>query len=224
MTTGSAADITDRVKRLIPNSWFKWVAPYRDAVIGGIADGASWCYGLIGYARQQTRLFTASGIWLDIFAFDFLGRTLQRTGAQDDAFRALIRATILQERVTRAGMINAVTTLTGKAPTVFEPWNTFDTGAYSGPLGQCGQLGYGVGQGGYGNMRLHGQVFMQVHRGGPSGIPNVGGYGNNAEGYGVGQTEYAGPYVEQSGITNAMIYRVINLTKATGTTIWTAFT
>lgn len=227
MTTGSSIDILGRVKQLIPGRWFKWVAPYRDAVIGGLSDSASWNYSLILYARAQTRLATAYGIWLDILAFDFLGRTLTRNGAPDDAFRALIRATILQERVTRKGMIAAVTALTGNVPQVFEPWNAGDTGAYSGnasPGGgvKYGSMGYGVGHGGWGNMGLPGQVFLKVTRGAPSGIPNVGGWGNNIDGYGVGVVEYAGALTPLNGITNAMIYQLINLTKPTGSTMWTA--
>jgi hypothetical protein len=224
--TGSSADILSRVKQLIPKRWFAWVAPYRDALLGGLSDSASWGYGLIGYARAQTRLATAYGVFLDILCYDFLGRNLQRAGTPDDTFRAVIRATVLQERVTRAGMINAVTLLTGTAPSIFEPWNTFDTGAYSAAPGrgpQYGSMGYGVGRGGYGSMILPAQVFMQVFRSGPSGIPGVGGYGNNEGGYGVGALSYAGPTVEQSGVTNQMIETIINLTKPTGSTMWIAF-
>src|SRR5258708_29848594 len=35
------------------------------------------------YARAQSRLSTAYGIWLDIFAYDFLGRFLIRNGVED---------------------------------------------------------------------------------------------------------------------------------------------
>jgi hypothetical protein len=229
MTTGSPDDLVARVKQEIPKGWFKWVAPYRDAIIGGLSDNASWCYGFIGYARSQTRLATAYGIWLDILSYDFLGRFFVRNKAADDTFRALIRATILQERVTRAGMINAVKALTGNTSWIFEPWNTFDTGAYSGaggassPTPKYGQMGYGVGQGGYGSMVLPGQVFMKVARSAASGVPGVGGYGSNIDGYGVGAIEYVGPSSELSGITDDMIYRMINMTKATGTTMWVAF-
>lgn len=225
MTTGSNVDIIARVKQLIPKRWFRFVAPYRDAILGGLADSASWNYGLIIYARAQTRLATAYGVWLDIFAFDFLGRTMTRNNAPDDAFRALIRATILQERVTRAGMTAAITALTGNVPGVFEPWNAGDTGAYSapGPTGvKYGSMGYGVGHGGYGNMNLPGQVFLKITRGAPSGIPSVGGWGNTVEGWGVGTVEYAGALTALAGITNAMIYQLINLTKPTGSTMWTA--
>ena len=225
--TGSAADILGKVKKLIPHGWFQWVAPYRDALLGGLADLASWNYYLVSYARAQSRLATAYGIWLDILAYDFLGNFLMRNKANDDTFRALIRATILQERVTRAGMVNAVTAMTGTAPTIFEPWNTYDTGAYSSPPGvgvpQYGSFGYNVGQGGYGNMQLNNQVFLGITRGSGSGVPNVDGYGGKIAGYGAGTIEYVGLSSELWGTTDAMIYQLINMTKPTGTTAWVAF-
>jgi hypothetical protein len=224
---GSAADILERVKRLLPTSWFSYVAPYRDAIIGGAGDLAAWSYSLVAYARTQSRLATASGIWLDILSYDFLGRFLPRTTTSDDIYRVTIRATILQERVTRAGMLNALLTLTGNQPVIFEPWNTYDTGAYSG-LGmggdgiKYGSMGYGVGRGGYGNMQLPAQTFLKVFRGASSGVPNVEGYGDPVAGYGVGAGEYTGPLIALDGITNEMIYRVINITKPTGTFCWVA--
>ena len=215
---GSSANIAWRVWRTIPKGWFAWLAPIRDALIGGVSDSFAWAYGLISYAKAQTRLATAYGVWLDILCYDFLGLTLTRSGAADDAFRRVIKATVLQERVTRQGMINAITTLTGQAPWIFEPWNTYDTGGYG-----CAQFGYGTGQGGYGNMGLPAQVFMQVHRGGPSGIPNVAGYTDSPGGYGQGAVEYVGLTTEQNGITNQTIETAINLTKPTGSTVWLAF-
>ncbi|WP_316227820.1 hypothetical protein [Bradyrhizobium sp. SZCCHNR3015] len=229
MTTGSPDDILDRVKKTLPGRWFAWVAPYRDALIGGLADSASWCYGLIGYARAQTRIATAYGIWLDLIARDFLADFLTRNGMSDDSFRARLRATILQERVTRKGMINAITALTGNAPVIFEPWNPGDAGAYSGAGFSCGQFGYGVGRGGYGSMNLPGQIFMQVKRGSPSGIPNIGGWANKAlgittpGGYGVGSLAYVNSKSRLTGITDAIIYDVINKTKPTGLIVWVKF-
>jgi hypothetical protein len=225
--TGSSFDIVNRVKGVIAKRWFSYVAPYRDAILGGLADSAAWSYLLVGYARAQSRLATAYGVWLDIFAFDYLGRFLIRNGRLDDAFRAVIKATVLQERVTRKGMVNAITAITGNAPTIFEPWNTRDTSAYSSP-GHAGRtqapmMGYNVGKGGYGNMQLNNQVFIQVVRGSGSGVPGIGGYGGNLAGYGVGATEYIGPGSEMSGITDAMIYDMINKTKPTGCTCWIQF-
>lgn len=224
--TGSSSDILSRVKRLLPTGWFSSTASVRDAVVGALSDAASWCYALTGYAKAQQRLATAYGIWLDILCYDFLGPYLTRGALNDGAFRALIKATILQERVTRAGMIAAVTAITSKAPQVFEPWNTGDTGAYSSSSAtgfKCGQFGYGVGTGGYGNMNLPGQAFMILHRGVPGGVPTVGGYGSPNAGYGVGQREYVGPYIQQVDIPDSVILDVVNKTKPTGTTMWVAF-
>lgn len=225
MTTGSPDDIVQRVKRVIPRKWWLWVAPIRDAIIGGLSDIAAWSYNLIAYARAQSRLSTSYGIWLDIFAFDFVGHFLIRNGAQDDTFRRIIRSTILQERVTRPGMVNAITMLTSNAPVIFEPWNTADTGAYTGLPGtpRYGSMGYNVGHGGYGNMNLPAQAFITIIRGAGAGVPGVSGYGNNISGYGIGAIEYVGKTSELSGITDPIIFDLINKTKPTGTTIWVAF-
>jgi hypothetical protein len=110
--TGTTGDIQRRVKFLIPKRWFSFVAPIRDAIIGGLSDCTANLFSFIGYAKLQTRLATATGPWLDVFCYDYLRRFLLRKGAIDDVFRKIIRATILQERVTRAGMTSAVSQLT----------------------------------------------------------------------------------------------------------------
>jgi hypothetical protein len=214
---GKSEDILARVKRLIPGRWFAWVAPIRDALLGGLADQAARCYSLITYARQQSRLATATGPWLDVLCFDFLRRELLRGARDDDTFRTIIQATILQERVTRAGMVNAVTALTGVTPWIFEPWNPMDAGGYG-----VGGAGYGVA-GGWGSLQLPAQVFMSISRSGAgaAGVPNVGGYGTTQGGYGFGALEYAGTYTQQVGVTDDDIYQMIERTKPTGTIVWT---
>ena len=87
-----------------------------------LAVSAIWPPGLIlGFStrRSQARIATSTGPFLDLVAFDFLGRYLTRRGANDHIFVAKIKATILQERVTRAGMVNAITQLTGKTLLLF---------------------------------------------------------------------------------------------------------
>lgn len=128
--TGDSADILARVKRTLPSRWFASAAPIRDAIVGGLADLSAWGYSSVYYAYAQMRIATASGPWLDLIANDFLGLYLRRNGATDDAFRVKIRATILQERVTRAGMVSMLTALAGQPPKIFEPWNTGDTGGW----------------------------------------------------------------------------------------------
>jgi hypothetical protein len=236
MSIGDSSNILDRVKQLLPARWFAWAAPYRDAVLGGLSDLGSWCYGFIIYARLQSRLATATSFWLDVWSYDFLGRNLLRNDAGDDGYRALIKATILKERVTRAGMSSAVANLTGNVPWIFEPWNTGDAGAYSNVAKNqlYGQMGYGVGKGGYGSLQFPGQVFMKVVRGASSGVPNITGYGYGAGGYSGpkivnGQTSqggniaYVGSYTRQQGVTDEMIEQLITFTKPTGVTVWVRF-
>ena len=129
IVTGSSADIQSRILRVIPRYWFSFSTTIFNAVLGGLSDSAAWSYSLIIYAQKQARLATAIGPFLDIWAYDYLGRYLTRNGSNDSVFRAKIKATVLQERVTRAGMVKAITALVGTAPKIFEPWNTFDTGA-----------------------------------------------------------------------------------------------
>jgi hypothetical protein len=218
MATGDSNDVLMRVKRLLPRGWFAWTAPLRDAVIGGLSDGASVGYSWITFAQSQARIATASGIFLDIIAFDFLGRNLLRNGSSDSVFRSIIVATILKERVTRLGMINALTALTGSAPKIFEPWNTFDAGAYG--VAASG-IGYGVG-GGWGSMILPGQVFIQSNPGLAPLTPNIGGYGNYPGGYGTGSDEYITTSQEAGTVEDAVIFNMITTTKPTGVIAWTA--
>lgn len=214
---GDSNDILSRVKLVLPKRWFAWTAPLRDAVLGGLSDSAAWCYSLITYAQTQSRIGTATGPWLDIIAKDYLSWHLQRRGTSDDLFRARILATILQERVTRAGMINAITALVGTPPKIFEPWNTFDTGAYG--VAASG-LAYGKG-GGWGSMVLPSQVFIQVVHGNPPLTPNIAGYHTYLGGYGVGSIEYISPSQEAGFVEASQIYDIINTTRPTGSIAWT---
>jgi hypothetical protein len=95
------------------------------------------------------------------------------------------------------------------APWIFEPRNAEGTGAYSNLAnGQVdGSFGYGVGKGGYGDMDLPDQVFMQVHRSASNGIAQVDGYG----GYGADAIaiEYAGSATCLSDDTNQQIEQLI---------------
>ncbi|WP_407146226.1 hypothetical protein [Bradyrhizobium sp. ORS 86] len=215
---GSSANNAWRVWTTIPKRWFAWTAPLRDALIGGLSDAAAACYSFYAYAKLQTRIATATGPWLDLISYDFLGRNLPRGALQDPQYRALILATILQERVTRAAMVQILTKLNGSAPWIFEPWNTGDTGSYGGFT-----MGYGVGHGGWGNMNMPAQALMQVKRQAPSGVPNVNGYGSSIGGYGHGAIEWIGPSIEQVGLTDAQIYQVINQTRPTSVAVWVAF-
>jgi len=81
MATGDSNDILTRVKMLIPFRWFSWVAPIRDAILGGLSDSMAWCYSWIVYAKQQSRIATSTGPFLDLISYDFLGRTCRAVTA-----------------------------------------------------------------------------------------------------------------------------------------------
>lgn len=134
--TTPSASLADRIVRLLPSRWFSTPAPVRDAIIGGISDLLAWAWWLIGYAKAQTRLATASGIFIDIFAFDYLGLTItRRTGEVDPFYSARVGKELLRERVTRAGMAQAILDLTGSAPVIIEPWLGLDCGGWTTGVG-----------------------------------------------------------------------------------------
>jgi len=246
MATGDSNDILNRVKMLIPHRWFAWGAPLRDAILGGLSDSMAWCYSWIIYTKQQSRIATSTGPFLDLISYDFLGRHLFRKGQTDDQYRARILAVILQERVTRAGMVKAINWLTGGNPKIFEPWNTNDAGAWTGPGPSTytfkapnfawSNTAGSPGVGGWGSTDLPEQAFMTVTRLIYSGIPNVAGLSGTANKGGLGawvggggppfsnvghSIEWYGLNLQQVGITNDMIYDTINTTRPTGSIAWT---
>ena len=213
MATGDSGDMQTRLIRLVPGGWFDDAAPLRSIVFGGIADALAWIYVQAGIVTLMSRLSTATGYFLDIAALDFFGLRIRRNSGQTDtAFRSRIQAEIFRERVTRAGMIKALTDLTGNAPAVFEPWNSQDAGAI-GATFACG-AGLGIGSVSYPN-----QVFLTVYRPKNAGIANVAGIATSAGGIGSGA--FTGvDLTQETGVTDADIYRTITDTKPSGTIVW----
>lgn len=168
MAKGDQTDFLARLRAVLPTGWFPDQSPVLDAVLTGIAYSLSWVYSLIQYARLQTRLLTATDVFLDILAYDFLGTRLSRfSGETDSHFRARIKHEILRSKGTRAALIQALQELTGYAPIVFEPSNSTDIGGgYNGPT-----MGYGA-SGYYGSLELPYQAFVTAFR--PPASINVG--------------------------------------------------
>jgi hypothetical protein len=218
MTVGDQQDFLARIKALLPNGWFRSPTPILDGALNGIAWALALAYGLIQYAKLQTRIATATGGWLDLISFDFFGANLPRkTQEQDATFRARIQAELLLERGTRHGLIRALQILTGRTPWVFEPGRATDTGGYN-----TNTMGYGAA-GAYGSLRLPFQAFVIAYRPPGQNIPNVGGYGSSVGGYGVGsQLEYVNPSITTGVVTDADIYAAIDSVKDAGTIIWTS--
>ena len=187
---GDATDFKARLRATLPGRWFPDVAPVLDGLLGGLASAWASIYGLLSYMRQMARISTSTGTWLDFIAVDFFGMSLvRRVGEADSFFVARIKSELLKPRGTRAAVIAAVTSLTGTAPTVFEPARPADTGAYN----NAQTLAYNA-VGAYGSLSLPAQFFLRVQHGKINGPPLVGGYylgsGWAGGGYGVGALQY----------------------------------
>jgi hypothetical protein len=136
---GDQADITSRLKRLLPN-WFGQDAgqtPVLDAFLAGPAWSLGFVYQLYTYAKLQTRLATMTGGWLDFAAQDFFGASLPRQPLESDAaYLARIRAALFAPSNTRPAISAAVAAIAGTAPRIIEPWQPKQTGTWDG--GTCG--------------------------------------------------------------------------------------
>jgi hypothetical protein len=147
MATGDRADITARLKALLPRWFGTGATPVLDGLLQGPASALAFIYNLFAYAKLQTRIKSATDGFLDLISGDFFGvRLLRRAGQGDNSYRAVILATLLRLKVSRQGMINALTTLTGRAPIIIEGDRPADTGAYDAvnaywdsPLGVWGE-------------------------------------------------------------------------------------
>src|ERR1700759_724547 len=83
---GDQQDMAARLRTVLPTHWFPDVAPVLDGLLNGLATGWSSIYNLRQYVKAQTRIGTASDIWLDIVALDFFGsRVARRVNQSDDS-------------------------------------------------------------------------------------------------------------------------------------------
>lgn len=133
MATGDVQDMQSRLRAALPQHWFADNAPVLQGLQTGVAWAMNSAYGNITYTALQTRIKTATGIFLDIIANDFFDGTLPRLMNEgDDAFRARILANLFVKGPTRGNMSRVLTLLTGKTPAIFEPSNTTDSGGWDG--------------------------------------------------------------------------------------------
>ena len=213
---GDTADMLARLKMVLPARWFADSTPILDALLTGLGVAWSGLYALLGVVKAQTRIGTASGVFLDIASNDFLGAALPRRAAESDAaYRVRIQQNLLAPRATRASLAQALTNLTGRAPKIFEPLNATDAGGYG-----SGTLGFGV-RGGYGSVNLPFQIFVTAYR--PNGMPtsNAGGYNQGPGGYGCAPMLYADLASYAGTISDAEIYAMVAATLPTCGVAWT---
>lgn len=221
---GDRVDIAGRLRSVLPPRWFGETTPVLDTLLNGIAAGWEYSYRFLQYTRAQTRLATASGLWLDLIAKDFFGNPLSRVlGQSDDAFRVVIQRNILRPLGTRTAVISALADLTGRPPIVFEPRNTADTGGYGRLLPSGAAVGGGAGyciSGGWGSLALPFQCFVTAFRPRGNGVAYVSGWGLYNGGYGVGTIEYADVDLIQGHVSDAEIEKALARTSPAGVVMW----
>jgi len=213
--TGDTNDMLGRLKLVLPAGWFADATPVLDAVLTGLATAWSGLYGLLMNVAAQARIATAGGVFLDIASVDYFGTALpRRAGESDSAFSARIRANLLIPRATRAGLVQALTVLTGRTPTVFEPLNATDTGGYN-----TGTLGYNT-VGGYGSMNLPFAFFVTAYRPNATPVSHAGGYNVGPGGYDSAPMFYADTSDFPGAISDAEIYAGAAAGLPAATTAW----
>ena len=213
MATGDSVDFRNRIISVIP-PWFGDVST--DPVIGGLIAGAAYvfaqCFSLLSYVRLQTRIETASDGWLDLVSLDYFGATLPRKANEADGpFRTRILAALFPQRVTRPGMMAALTMLTGTPPVLFEPWRPADAA--------CAGYAY-AGVSRAGSYNTPAQAFITVTLPPSNGGAIIAGAGSNYAGAGSNYMAAVGETTLAGNITDQDVYDTVNAFKAEGTTMW----
>jgi hypothetical protein len=220
---GDQEDMSIRLRAVLPTQWFPDSTPVLDALLSGFASGWSWIYGVLRYVQAQTRIATASDVWLDVIAMDFFGnRLVRQTDQKDSVFRNRISLELFRERGTRTAVLRVLQDLTGRAPIIFEPARPPDTGGYmllkSGAA--CG-LAYGI-VGGWGSVMLPFQCFITAFRPAGAGISVVSGWNASGAGYGEGPIEYGNLSMIEGQVTDDNIYAAVASVLPVSTVGWTA--
>jgi hypothetical protein len=220
--TGDQADFLQRLRAVLPGRWFPDVAPVLESLLSGLASGWTLIYGSLQFVRAQTRIATASGVWLDIIGLDFFGLSLSRRPDEGDAsYRRRIQLELFRERGTRAAVTSVLGDLTGRSPVIFEPARTTDTGGYGSAAAAGTGLSYGLA-GGWGSLQLPFQSFVTAYRPVGSGIALVSGWGQGAGGYGVGSIEYGNLDMIEGQVTDADVMAAVASVVSVASTAWVA--
>ena len=176
-------------------------------------------------ARTQSRIMTATDVWLDLISLDFFNLALpRRSGEADTSFRNRIKTRLFRYTATRQAIITGLTILTGRTPLIIEPWNNGDCGSWDalgGPY-NGGIMAYST-SGAWGSILLPYQFFVQVKRQNLGGVIGVQGYTAQPQmvgGYGVGAIEYVSAAMVGATVQDADIYQTILDLKAEGTIAW----
>ncbi len=214
---GDQSDFFGRIKALLPSEWFGDVSPVRDAFIQAPASMFSTAYGQIAYARQQTRIKTATGAFLDIIGLDFFGGALPRLPNElDPAYLSRIQANLFANGPTRADMSDVLTLITGRVPVIFEP--QINNSSWDAPSSGWDITAWGD--------TLVCQAFVTAFRPPNSTLGGIVGWDSTAGGWDVAgaQQEWVDMYMIASAISDAAILAAIAVTTPLGIKVWATIT
>lgn len=219
---GDQQDMFQRLRALLPTTWFPGVALILDALLNGIAYAMSFAYSLWAYAKLQTRVATATDGWLDMIAWDFFGASVLRApGQSDDSFRIRIIINLFRGKGTRPAMAQVLKDVTGRAPIIFEPSRPADTGALNSPTsaGYCGVARMGSMAVPYTAMIT---AFRPIATGGSAGAAYC-----QAPSQSALNTPLAASYTNSgtytsSSASDADIFAAVDAVKPVGTVMWVA--
>lgn len=222
--TGDVEDIVRRLRSVIPKGWFGEQSPNLSAILRSFATPWVWLFSLLAFVQAQSRVSSASDMWLDLIAQDYLGANCRRKPHESDTlYRVRLRNLLLPHAATRSALAGGVERLTGAAPAIFEPSNCGDTGSYGSLAATSPGLAYGV-QGGWGSLTLPNQFFINV---GPPAINDASafaGYGTGAGGYGTGHSAYLDLSLVPGRITDQDIQTTICRFLPIGAVAWLRIT
>lgn len=224
MAIGDFDDITLRFNEYLVG-WFGDSPPVVDSIIEGYAEVWAWFYVQYIYLKNQTRIKTATDVYLDLISIDFFGTELPRKHEESDGnFRIRILLNLFRERATREGMRKVLFDLTGFEPIIIEPYRPQDTGAYN----VASTMGYNIA-GRYSGAGLQYQAFIIVFRPILNGAGNFAALNVTNNGYNVVQSPtkenpdliaYCSKSLLESYVTNADIYHAVAITRMNSTRIW----
>lgn len=196
MAIGDVGDIHKRIRAVLP-PWFPSIggAPILGAIIKGISTNFDWIYSLFAYAKSQTRIKTASGPFLDLAAWDYLGPSFTRRVSESDAsFQSRIIAFLLLPRNTVAGITKMLVALTGRSPAILEP--AIGTGGWDQtPAFAFDSAGCWSGS----------SLSITAFRPPGQGIPTVDGFDGGGGGFDVGAFEWTDISQVTGAVTDAEI-------------------
>lgn len=203
------------LRGLLPRTWFPDDAPVLDGILLGIAGAMTWAFDLLAFVREQGRIATASGVWLDVAAYDYLGdRIRRRDGELDALFRLRLLRQILRPKATRQAVSDAMFDLTGHRPLIFEPGRPADTGGWTTPAFAFNAAG------GWGSRRLPYQAFLTGYRVTGGGPPNISGFDDAPGSWGPGRFAMQSPAQLLTNVSDQDMDEAITSTISANTVVW----